>query len=63
MLRRDDIQTILRPGQIVASRYRVVRLIAKGGMEAVWAGVEAHTGKHVALKVILHSFGLATGKS
>jgi serine/threonine-protein kinase len=58
---RDDIETILRPGQIVAARYRVDRLIAKGGMAAVWAGVDEHTGKHVALKVILHSFADDSG--
>jgi len=58
---RDDIETILRPGQIVATRYRVARLIAKGGMAAVWAGVDVHTGKRVALKVILHSFAADSG--
>jgi serine/threonine-protein kinase len=58
---RDDSETILRPGQIVAARYRVGRLIAKGGMAAVWAGVDEHTGKHVALKVILHSFAADSG--
>jgi serine/threonine-protein kinase len=52
----DNIETILRSGQIVAAQYRVERLIAKGGMAAVWAGVNEHTGKRVALKVILHSF-------
>jgi serine/threonine protein kinase len=50
------LETILRTGQIVAGQYRVDRLIAKGGMAAVWAGVNEHTGKRVALKVILHSF-------
>jgi serine/threonine protein kinase len=61
MPRRDDIETILLPGQIVAARYRVERLIARGGMAAVWAGVDEHTGKHVALKVILHSFAADGG--
>jgi serine/threonine-protein kinase len=51
-----DRENILRPGQIVASQYRVDWLIAKGGMAAVWAGVNEHTGKRVALKVILRSF-------
>ena len=53
---QDNIETILRPGQLVGTQYRVERLIAKGGMAAVWAGVNEHTGKRVALKVILHSF-------
>jgi serine/threonine-protein kinase len=56
MLRQDNIETILRPGQMVGAQYRVERLIAKGGMAAVWAGVNEHTGKRVALKVILQSF-------
>jgi serine/threonine-protein kinase len=51
-----NLETILRTGQIVAGQYRVDRLIAKGGMAAVWAGVNEHTGKRVALKVILQSF-------
>jgi serine/threonine protein kinase len=49
-------ETILHTGQCVAGQYRVGRLIAKGGMAAVWAGVNQHTGKRVALKVILQSF-------
>lgn len=53
---QDNIETILRPGQLVGTQYRVERLIAKGGMAAVWAGVNEHTGKRVALKVILRSF-------
>jgi serine/threonine-protein kinase len=56
MSREDNIETILQPGALVGAQYRVDRLIAKGGMAAVWAGVNEHTGKRVALKVILHSF-------
>jgi len=51
-----NLETILRPGQLVGAQYRVEKLIAKGGMAAVWAGVNEHTGKRVALKVILQSF-------
>jgi serine/threonine-protein kinase len=51
-----DLETILRPNQVVAGRYRVDRLMAEGGMAAVWAGVNVRTGKRVALKVILRSF-------
>ncbi len=50
------LETILRPGQVVAGKYRVDRLIGKGGMAAVWAGANQRTGKRVALKVILRSF-------
>ena len=56
MERQANLETILRPGQIVADGYRIERLIAEGGMAAVWAGVNARTGKRVALKVILRSF-------
>jgi serine/threonine protein kinase len=51
-----SLETILRPGQIVAGKYGVERLIGKGGMAAVWAGTNQRTGKRVALKVILRSF-------
>ncbi|HEX7501384.1 MAG TPA: serine/threonine-protein kinase [Polyangia bacterium] len=54
--RQTDLETILRPNQIVAGRYRVERLMAEGGMAAVWAGANLRTGKRVALKVILRSF-------
>ena len=53
---QDNIETILRPGQLVGTQYRVERLIAKGGMAAVFAAVNEHTGKRLALKVILPSF-------
>ncbi len=53
---QDNIETILRPGQLVGAQYRVDRLVAKGGMAAVWAGTNQHTGKRVALKIILQSF-------
>jgi serine/threonine-protein kinase len=49
-------ETILQTGQIVGAQYRVDKLIAKGGMAAVWSGVNLHTGKHIALKVVLRSF-------
>jgi eukaryotic-like serine/threonine-protein kinase len=43
------------PGQLVDGKYRVERLIAVGGMAAVWAGTNERTGKSVALKVILRA--------
>ncbi len=54
--KQTDIETILRPKQVVGGKYRVERLMAQGGMAAVWAGVNERTGKRVALKVILRSF-------
>ena len=56
MFEPTNLETILRTGQLVGGQYRVDGLIAKGGMAAVWAGVNQHTGKRVALKVILRSF-------
>jgi serine/threonine protein kinase len=47
---------VLCPGQVVGGRYRVERLLAEGGMAAVWAGTNGRTGKRVALKVILSTF-------
>jgi eukaryotic-like serine/threonine-protein kinase len=54
-LSKSPVETILRPGQIVGGQYRVDHLVARGGMAAVWAGTNQHTGKQVALKVILLS--------
>lgn len=51
---RED--AVLRTGQVVAGKYIVDRLIAQGGMAAVWAGSNLTTGKRVALKIILRSF-------
>jgi serine/threonine protein kinase len=59
--RVGSLETILRPGQVVGGKYRVDRLIAKGGMAAVWAGVNQRTGKRIALKVILRSFAAIGG--
>ena len=53
---QGTLETILSPGQIVGEKYRIDRLLGKGGMAAVWAGVNERTGKRVALKVILRSF-------
>jgi serine/threonine protein kinase len=54
-LSKNEVETILRPGQIVGGQYRVDHLVGQGGMAAVWAGTNEHTGKRVALKVILLS--------
>jgi len=49
-------EAFLQTGEIVGGQYRVHNLIAQGGMAAVWDAVNEHTGKRVALKVILQSF-------
>ncbi len=49
-------ETTLQPGRLVAGKYRVDRLLGKGGMAEVWAGTNERTGKRIALKVILRSY-------
>jgi serine/threonine protein kinase len=45
---------------LIAGRYRVVRLIGKGGMGAVYEVEHLHTGQHLALKVLTtHQQGTA----
>jgi len=61
-LSKSPAETILRPGQMVGGQYRVDHLLAQGGMAAVWAGTNEHTGKRVALKVILLSLA-GTGQA
>jgi serine/threonine-protein kinase len=42
---------------LIAGRYQPVRLIAKGGMGAVYEVEHARTGEHLALKVLLSGVG------
>ncbi|MBN2308042.1 MAG: serine/threonine protein kinase [Candidatus Hydrogenedentes bacterium] len=44
---------LFRPGQVVAGRFKVVRLIGHGGMGAVYAAQDAIARQAVAMKVIL----------
>jgi eukaryotic-like serine/threonine-protein kinase len=57
-LKQLRIDAVLSPGETVGGSYRVDRLIAEGGMAAVWAGENLRTGKRVALKVIRRSFAV-----
>ncbi len=48
----------LRPGAMIAGRYRIDRKIGSGGMGEVWAGEHVNIGVRVALKTLLPAAAL-----
>ena len=52
-----DPQVIIRPGDVLAGRYRLTAQIAKGGYGAIYAGEHIVTGQEVAIKLLKTDFG------
>ena len=47
---------MLKPGQIIKNKYRLMKLIGEGGMGTVWEGFHETIKKKVAIKVLLPRF-------
>ena len=53
----DPGSSVFRPGEVVASRFRVVRFLARGGMGELYEAEDLELHERVALKTILSTTG------
>ena len=44
---------VFAPGQVIAGRYRIVRLVGRGGMGEIYEATQVETGKRLAIKTVL----------
>jgi serine/threonine protein kinase len=49
---KTTLSAVVAPGLVLADRYRLVRIIGRGGSSVVWVADHVVTGKQVALKVL-----------
>jgi serine/threonine protein kinase/Flp pilus assembly protein TadD len=52
---------VIQPGDLVAGRFEIIRLIGRGGMGEVFEAQDQKLGERVAIKVIAREFTLDTG--
>ncbi|WP_300526139.1 bifunctional serine/threonine-protein kinase/formylglycine-generating enzyme family protein [Alcanivorax sp.] len=55
MASQDAAQVALQPGQVIANRYEIKKLIGQGGMGAVYRAHDKNTDRDLALKLLLPS--------
>jgi serine/threonine protein kinase/Flp pilus assembly protein TadD len=52
---------VIQPGDLVAQRFEIIRLIGRGGMGEVFEALDQKLGERVAIKVIAREFTLDAG--
>lgn len=58
---REQVPGVPDPGALIGNKYRIERLIARGGMGAVFAATHIVSGKRVAVKWMLPQLGQIEG--